>query len=36
MSVPMDVELKGDGGTIDTVELDWQPLIIGLGGAARF
>jgi len=36
MDLPMDVKLDGDGGTIETVTVDFDPLIIGLGGAIRF
>jgi outer membrane protein len=35
-NIPLEVELKGNQGTSAKVEMDWQPLIIGLGGAARF
>jgi len=36
ISMPVDVELDGTSGTIDEVELDLDPLIIGLGAAYRF
>ncbi len=36
ISMPMDVTLRGPSGPIDTVEMDFDPLIIGLGGAYRF
>lgn len=32
----IDVKLKGSGTTLDTVETDLDPVIIGLGGAYRF
>lgn len=34
--LPIDVEVKGPLGTIDTVETDLDPFIIGLGAAYRF
>jgi outer membrane protein len=36
MHIPMDVELKNNDGDSATVDMDWNPLIIGLGAAARF
>lgn len=34
--LPIDVKLKGSGTTLDTVETDLDPVIIGLGAAYRF
>jgi len=36
LDLPMDIRLDGEDGTIDTVETDLDPLIIGFGGAVRF
>ena len=34
-NIPMEVELRSDQGTSPTVEMDWQPPIIGLGTIAE-
>lgn len=34
--LPIDLRLKGGGTTVDTVETDLDPFIIGIGGAYRF
>jgi outer membrane protein W len=34
--LPIDLKLKDGGTTIDTVETDLDPFIIGIGGAYRF
>lgn len=36
IDMPIDVKLDGHEGTIDEVEMDLDPLIIGLGAAFRF
>ncbi len=36
IDMPIDVKLEGSSGTIEEVELDMDPFIIGLGAAVRF